>query len=205
LARFGPNSPIILHRSSADGWMKLCLLCIKGSPNPIPLPHSPLSLLPPPLPLSHPTPSPSLLYRSTVPSPSDPHRRYPCLRSPRPTPMTPARAPPTGGGLPHAFPPPSSSPSPLPLLAAPTARRSSMAGAGEEVEVEEPRRVLRRERLEADEKEEAAVVAAAEALVASVILQLSESQSHLPLPRLPRPTGHGFDFSCMPAPHSRPR
>jgi hypothetical protein len=36
-----------------------------------------------------------------------------------------------------------------------------MAGAGEEVEVEEPRRVLGRERLEADEKEEATVAAAA--------------------------------------------
>jgi hypothetical protein len=82
-----------------------------------------------------------------------------------------------------------------------------MAGAGEEVEVEEPRRLLGRERLEADEKEEAAAAAAAaaEALVASGILRLSESQAHLPLPRLPRPTGHGFDFSCLPAPHSRPR
>jgi hypothetical protein len=121
LARFGPNSPIILDRSSADGWMKLCLLCIKGSPNPIPLPPPPLSLLLPPLPLSHPTPSPSLFYRSTAPHP---------FRSPPPPSMPPRPAtypddagtsPPTSGGSPHAFPPPSSSPSPPPLLAAPTA------------------------------------------------------------------------------------
>jgi hypothetical protein len=52
------------------------LLCIKGSPNPIPLPR--LSLLSPPPPLSHQTPSPSLF---TAPSPSDPHRRHPCLPS----------------------------------------------------------------------------------------------------------------------------
>jgi hypothetical protein len=83
LARFGPNSPIILDRSSADGWMKLCLLCIKGSPNPIPLSPPPLSLLPPPLPLSHPTPSPSLFYRSTAPSP---------FRSPSPPSMPPRPA-----------------------------------------------------------------------------------------------------------------
>jgi hypothetical protein len=96
----------------------LCLLCIKGSQNPIPLHPPPLRLLLPPLPPSHPTPSPSVFYRSTAPSPSDPHSRHACLRGPRPTPTTPARAPPTGGGSPHAFPLPSSSPSPPPLLAA---------------------------------------------------------------------------------------